>query len=76
VDASDDRLIADVRGEIEAEDGILIIKRIHVRYRLRAPEDARETAERVHGVHADHCPVYRSLIPAIDITTELELESG
>ncbi len=76
MDAADDRLIADVRGEIETEAGILIIKKIRVLYRLRAPEDVRETAERVHGLHADHCPVYRSLIDAIDITTELELEPG
>lgn len=76
MDASDDRLTADVRGEIETEDGILIIRRIHVLYRLKAPEDVRETAERAHALHADHCPVYRSLIDAIDITTELELESG
>jgi len=75
VNASDGRLSAAVRGEIESEDGVLVIKRIHVRYHLRAPEDARETVERVHGFHADHCPVYRSLCAAIDITTELELEA-
>jgi uncharacterized OsmC-like protein len=65
-----------VRGEIESEEGVLIIKRIHVRYHVQAPETARETIERVHAIHAEHCPVYRSICAAIDVTTELEIESG
>lgn len=56
-----------------SEDGVLVIRRIHVHYKLQAPESARETVEKVHGVHHRHCPVYRSLEAAIDITTELEL---
>jgi uncharacterized OsmC-like protein len=73
VDARNDRLIGEVRGEVESEDGVLILRRIHVTYKLRAPAGQREVIERVHGFHADYCPVYRSLAPAIDITTELEL---
>lgn len=71
--AGDDRLVAEVEGDVEAEDKVLVIKRIRVRYLLRAPEEQRETVERVHGMHAEYCPVYRSLRDAIDITTELEL---
>ena len=58
-------------GEIEKEDGVLVIRRIHVRLRLKANEEQRETAERVHGMFADRCPVYRSLRNAIAMTTEL-----
>jgi uncharacterized OsmC-like protein len=61
-------------GEIELEDHVLVIRRIHVRLRLRAAEAHRETAARVHGIFADKCPVYRSLKPAIQMTTELVLE--
>lgn len=53
----------------------MILRRIHVTYKLRAPEDKREVIERVHDVHARFCPVYRSLEGAIAITTELELEA-
>ena len=53
---------------------MLVIRRIHVVYHLVAPVEARETIERVHRVHAQHCPVYRSLHKAIEITTEYELE--
>jgi len=42
-------------------------------YTLQAPEEARETIERVHEMHAEHCPVYRSLHKAIEITTEYQL---
>lgn len=73
MDASDRRLVADVRGEIESEDGVLVIKRIHVHYRLQAPEERRETIERVHGMYAEYCPVYRSIRNSIDVTSDFEL---
>jgi uncharacterized OsmC-like protein len=51
-----------------------VIKRIHVTYRLKADADAdREAIDRVLRVHADHCPVYRSIHPQIQVTTSLEL---
>ncbi|HTM51466.1 MAG TPA: OsmC family protein [Bryobacteraceae bacterium] len=74
ISASRDRLVAEAVGEIEKEDGVLIIRRIHVRLRLKAQEEHRATAERVHGFFADRCPVYRSLKDAIAISTELVFE--
>ena len=38
IDASGGRLTADVTGEVETEDGVLVIRRIHVAMRLAAPE--------------------------------------
>jgi len=47
-----------------------------VTYQLAgSSEEDLETIERVHGFHADHCPVARSIRDAIDITTEYELVS-
>lgn len=49
-----------------------MLERIHVTYRgLRFSEDRRETVERVLSIHADGCPVARSLRGAIEITTSL-----
>lgn len=77
MNASDGRLRSQVTGEIEkTDDGVLVIRRIHVRYRLRAPAEKRELIERVHALHAEKCPVYRSLEAAIDMSTELEIEEG
>jgi uncharacterized OsmC-like protein len=67
-------LTAEATGEVETEDRVLVIRRIHVVLRLKVAPEQRETAERVHGIFADRCPVYRTLKPAIDITTELEFE--
>lgn len=66
---------ADVRGEVGKDDGVLVIRRIHVTYRLKSGEENRETVERVHRMHHDSCPVYRTLKSAIAITTDFELES-
>jgi uncharacterized OsmC-like protein len=54
---------------------VLIIRRIHVVLRLKARPEQKETAERVHGMFAERCPVYRTLKPAIEITTELAFQT-
>ncbi len=48
-----------------------MLRRVHVKYTLKVPDDKRETAERVREIHADHCPVARSIKGAIDVTTEV-----
>ena len=59
-------------GEIEKDDGVLVVKRIHVTYELSGvTEDRREAALRAHEHHAPRCPIARSIRDAIDITTEL-----
>lgn len=61
-------------GEVELEDNVLVIRRIHVVLKLKAEQSRREAASRVHGFFADRCPIYRTLKPAIAITTELIFE--
>jgi uncharacterized OsmC-like protein len=70
------KLSADATGEVEAEDGVLVIRRIHVVFRLTASEDARETVDRVHGMYAMRCPLYRTLHSAIAITSSVQLVSA
>ena len=73
IDASDGRLTADVIGEVGKDDGVLVIRRIHVALRLAAPEQVRETVERVHGMYAMRCPLYRTLHTAIRLTSSYTL---
>ena len=73
INASQKALTADVRGEVESEDGVLVIKRIHVAHKIKAPADARDTIDRVHGVYAKKCPVFVTLQKAIEITSSYEL---
>jgi uncharacterized OsmC-like protein len=62
-----------VTGEVELEDKVLVIRRIHVRMELKVTPEQKETAERVHGFYANSCPLYRTLKSAIAITSELAL---
>ncbi len=60
------------RGEVELESKVLVVKRIAVTYTgLQVAEEDREKVDRVLVVHADGCPVARSLKGSIEITTEL-----
>ena len=66
-------LTADVTGEIETEDGVLVIRRINVAMRLIASEVSRETVERTHAVYVMHCPLYRTLHKTIQLTSSCEV---
>jgi uncharacterized OsmC-like protein len=55
---------------------VLVVKRIHVTYRLAADEAQRATIERVLGLHADRCPVARTIGGCVAISTGLDLRSG
>ena len=73
IDASDGRLTADVVGEVETEEGVLVIRRIHVAMHLVTPEAARETVARVHEVYGMRCPLYRTLHQAIALSSSVDL---
>jgi len=75
IDASGGKLLGEATGEVELEGNVLVLRRIHVKMRLHGAETQRETVERVHGFYSDNCPLYRSLKPAIAITTEVVLEA-
>jgi uncharacterized OsmC-like protein len=66
-------LTAEVTGEVEKEDGVLVIRRINVAMRLVAPEESRETVERVHNLYAMRCPLYRTLHNAIELRSSFTL---
>jgi uncharacterized OsmC-like protein len=73
IDPNEGRLSAEVTGEVETEDNVLVIRRIHVAMTLVAPESTRETVERVHGIYAMSCPLYRTLRSAMQLTSSVSL---
>jgi len=73
IDASNGKLVAEVTGEVESEEGVLVIRRIHVAMQLVAPEQSREVVERVHGIYAMRCPLYRTLHNTIELTSSYAL---
>jgi uncharacterized OsmC-like protein len=73
IDASNGKLTAEVTGEVETEEGVLVIRRIHVEMRLVASEETRGTVERTHGIYAMRCPLYRTLHKTIQLTSSFDL---
>jgi uncharacterized OsmC-like protein len=64
--------VGHARGEVELEGKVLVVKRIAVTYTgLRLSEQDDEKVQRVLAIHADGCPVARSLKGSIEITTQL-----
>lgn len=73
IESAGDALTADALGEVVVDDdGVLRLRRIVVRYTLKAPESKRAAAERANEHHVAHCPNARSVAAAIEIVTELD----
>lgn len=65
---------ARARGINELRDGIPLLTKIEVEYRLRIPRDSRETVERALARHRDKCPTAASLKGAVDVEWTAEIE--
>ena len=73
IDASNGKLTAEITGEVETEENVLVTRRIHVAMKLVAPQDVKDTVERVHGLYAMRCPLYRTLHKAIELSSSYHL---
>ena len=73
IDASNGKLTAEVTGEVETEDNVLVIRRVHVAMRLVADAALKDKVERVHGTYAMNCPLYRTLHTAVQLTSSYVL---
>ena len=62
-----------MRGEVETEDGVLVIRRVFVHHRLAVPEHSRNTVEEVHRTYPMQCPLYRTLHRCIEFKVSYEL---
>lgn len=75
MNASGGTLVGEAAGEIEDEDGVLVVKRIGVTYRLELEPDAdRAKVQRAFDTHPPRCPVFRSIGEQIAFSFELVLE--
>jgi organic hydroperoxide reductase OsmC/OhrA len=60
-------LTADAVGEMELRDGLPVLARITVNYRLRIPAGTREAVERALSKHQDKCPTAATLRGAVEV---------
>ncbi len=74
IETDEGRLKVEAVGDVEAEDGILVLRRIHVVAHLIADESHRVAAERAAAHFHENCPLYRSISAAIAITSELDFQ--
>lgn len=66
-------IVADVEGTNELVDGLPVLTRIVVRYRLTVPAAARDKVDRALERHASKCPTAASLARAVDVEWEAEI---
>jgi len=74
IPVGDGRLRTEAVGDVELEEGILVLRRIHFLAHLLADEEHRAAAERIAATFERRCPVYLSLRAAIEITSELDFQ--
>jgi uncharacterized OsmC-like protein len=74
IPAGEGFLSSETTGEVEKDGNVLVVRRIHVTYELRLQPEQHAAAERAHTIHADNCPVYRTIHGCVEITTSLEME--
>jgi organic hydroperoxide reductase OsmC/OhrA len=67
-------IIAEVEGVNELVDGLPVLTRIVVRYRLKIPPAARDRVDRALERHASKCPTAASLSGAVAVEWEAEIE--
>lgn len=69
-----DRLTSEAEADIEVGQGVRVMKRIRMHYRVRGvTDDTREAAERAHAVHVCACGIARAVQGSVEITTRMEL---
>ncbi len=80
IPAAEGNLHSESVGEIEKEGSVLVVRRISITYHLKiAPTlraEKQDAIDRVMEVHADACPVHRTISKCVNITTALEIDEG
>ncbi len=71
-----DAIKATVRGVNEIRDGLPVLTRIEVHYRLRIPAGSREIFDRALARHQSKCPTAASLKGAVEVSWTAEIDQA
>jgi len=63
-----------VEARIEAEERLMLVKAVHLRYRLKVPRAKRAEADRALEIHENHCPVHQSIRRGFEVGWSAEIE--
>jgi organic hydroperoxide reductase OsmC/OhrA len=69
-----DAIKADVKGINEMRDGLPVLTRIEIDYRLRIPAGSRETVDRALTRHQAKCPTAASLSGAVEVVWTADID--
>jgi organic hydroperoxide reductase OsmC/OhrA len=69
-----DAIMARVTGINEIVDGLPVLTRVEIDYRLRIPKGTREVVERALDRHAAKCPTAATLRGAVEVSWTAEIE--
>ena len=69
-----EKLSADVEGDIEDIDGVMVITKIRVRYRMKVPKGVRDKVDRALATHEKKCPAATSVKRGIDVRWTADIE--
>jgi organic hydroperoxide reductase OsmC/OhrA len=73
VSLSGSDISAEAIGYNEVRDGLPVLVRVHVQYRLKIPAGTRETVDRLLVKHAEKCPTAATLKGAVEVTWGAEI---
>jgi organic hydroperoxide reductase OsmC/OhrA len=62
-----DAISAEVEATNELREGLIVLTRVNVHYRLRIPAGTRETVDRLLAKHQEKCHTAQSLKGAVDV---------
>ena len=69
-----DHLRASVEGFNQMEDGIPVLTRIHLHYKILIPDGTRKKVDRALARHVDKCPTAQSLKGAVKVTWTADID--
>ena len=71
IQSAPDRLKAEVEGDINDVDGVLLITKILVAYQLKYTDDQYPKVKRAFNAHKEKCPAYMTVRDAVDFQLTL-----
>jgi uncharacterized OsmC-like protein len=66
--------VADVEGRIEAEEKLMRVTGVKLRYRFKVPRDKRGEADRALELHERNCPIRQSIQRGFEVTWSADIE--
>ncbi|MCL6481285.1 MAG: OsmC family protein [Firmicutes bacterium] len=71
-----DNLEAEVAGRIEAEEKLIRVTAVELRYKLKIPPGKRAEADRALEIHERYCPVHQSIKQGFEVKWSAAIQEG